>query len=49
MNPSPDWPQSPGEDSAADPGAPDPQDAAVMQEYYPRAIYMSKADFEALF
>jgi hypothetical protein len=49
MNPNPDWPHSPAKIPVPTQEQPIPQDAAVMQEYYPRAIYMSKADFETLF
>jgi hypothetical protein len=43
-----DWPQSPANIPIPTTENPIPQDAKVMQEFYPRAIYMSKADFEAL-
>jgi hypothetical protein len=48
MHINPDWPQSPAKIPPPSPKEPIPQDAEVMQEYYPRAKYMSKAAFEAL-
>jgi hypothetical protein len=44
---NPDWSQSPAKIPQPTTKNPVPQDAEVMQEYYPRAEYMSKADFEA--
>jgi hypothetical protein len=49
MNPNPDWRESPAKIPVPTPAHPYPQDAEVMKEYYPRAVYMSKADFEALY
>lgn len=48
MNANPAWPQSPEKIPRPNTENPVPQDAKIMQEYYPRASYMSKADFEAL-
>jgi hypothetical protein len=48
MDPNPDWPQSPAKIPPPTPENPNPQDAEVMGEYYPRATYMSRADFERL-
>ena len=45
---NPDWAESPAKIPPPTPQEPIPQDAIVMKEYYPRAKYMSKADFEAL-
>lgn len=45
---SPGWRQSPSRIPVPTVENPVPQDAEVMQEYYPRAVYMSKQDFEAL-
>lgn len=48
MDPNPDWPQSPVNIPLPTPEHPGPRDAAVMGEFYPRAAYLSKADFERL-
>ncbi|NJL28128.1 MAG: hypothetical protein HC897_09620 [Thermoanaerobaculia bacterium] len=49
MDSNPSWKQSPVNIPPPTPQQPIPQDAEVMQEYFPRAVYMSKADFEAFF
>lgn len=48
MAPNPDWQQSPANIPMPTQKCPVPQDAATMQEYYPRASYTTKAAFEAL-
>jgi hypothetical protein len=48
MDPNPDWPESPANIPLPTPENPNPQDAEVMGAYYPRATYMSRADFERL-
>lgn len=47
MNPDPKWAESPVNIPTPTPAQPLPQDAEVMRDYYPRAKYTSKADFEA--
>ncbi|SMF72851.1 hypothetical protein SAMN06265365_13065 [Tistlia consotensis] len=48
MAPNPDWPESPANIPLPTVEQPVPQDAETMQQYYPRATYMTKAAFEAL-
>ncbi len=45
---SPDWAESPANIPPPTEKDPFPQDARIMKEYYPKAKYMSKAEFEEL-
>jgi hypothetical protein len=47
MDPSPDWKQSPANIPAPSRTNPYPQDAWIMQEYFPTAHYETKAQYES--